>query len=143
MHKFKSYYDEKIERKILYKKPVWLINVPLIKKQGGFESKDNSNVELTFNQIFDNQELRLKFMFLIHEIFLHPNILLRQMIMEKKLLTGELIDEKPIKVFLPETQEEKMICEFYNLPLNVDSKVVKEKIVNKPDHIKSKIVWIV
>lgn len=74
----KSYYDTELNKKILYREPVFLINLNLKNKIGGKE--DN-----IYKQIFTDEDIRLRFMYHIHEIYLDSTVILKNIITNENI----------------------------------------------------------
>lgn len=76
----KSYYDIDLNKKILYKEPIFLINLTLKNKIGGKE--DN-----LYQQIFADENIRLHFMYHVHELFSDATLILKNIIINEKIST--------------------------------------------------------
>jgi hypothetical protein len=74
----KSYYDTDLNKKILYKDPIFLIKLNLEKKIGGGNND-------TYHQIFDDENLRTRFMYHVHNLFSHACTLLKNIIVNENI----------------------------------------------------------
>jgi hypothetical protein len=89
----KSYYDTKLNKKILYKEPVFLIKLELKpeSKTGGYENNNRM-----FSDIFNNSDIRTRFMYTVHELFPNAVLLLKQIINKRNINLPQIHTDEEI-----------------------------------------------